>query len=101
MSHQIDFRSHGNAREWNGHWGYSDTLWTLIRGKRRWLINRQPCSVHKSLLEKNGFELTVEKRDALVSKLRRSDLAPRFSEMPELDLTTSSAFLQSVLRRPH
>src|SRR5437870_3647895 len=33
MSHQIDFRSHGMTKVWNGHWALSDGLWKLMRGR--------------------------------------------------------------------
>ena len=32
MTHQIDFKCHGKANAWNGHWTYSDFVW---RGNRR------------------------------------------------------------------
>ena len=44
MSHQIDFKSHGTAELWNGHWQYSDWIWKMIRGRRPYLINREPYS---------------------------------------------------------
>ncbi|RJP62040.1 MAG: hypothetical protein C4541_00460 [Candidatus Auribacter fodinae] len=27
MSHQIDFKCHGTAEEWNRHWAYSQSEW--------------------------------------------------------------------------
>ena len=55
ISHQIDFRCHNTARVWNGHWRYSDAVWTMIRGRRSYLLNREPYSTHLRLLEENGF----------------------------------------------
>jgi len=49
ISHQIDLKCHGTATEWNGHWGYSDLIWKLIRGKRSFLINRVTHSSHKEM----------------------------------------------------
>ena len=51
MSHQIDFKCHDSAREWNGHWTYSDTMWKLVRGKDVWLINRLPYSSHLTYMK--------------------------------------------------
>lgn len=34
ISHQIDFKSHGTSRKWNGHWSYSDFTWRVIKGKK-------------------------------------------------------------------
>ena len=33
-SHAIDFKSHSFARDWNGHWTFSDREWALVRGRR-------------------------------------------------------------------
>jgi hypothetical protein len=30
MSHQIDFKAHGTAKRWDGHWAYSDFIWKLL-----------------------------------------------------------------------
>ncbi|MDY7010365.1 MAG: methyltransferase domain-containing protein [Planctomycetota bacterium] len=63
MSHQIDLSSHGLVKDWNGHWIYSDFVWKLIRGKRPWLINREPYSKHRDLIEMNGFEIVHELKE--------------------------------------
>ena len=57
MSHQIDFTSHGVTEKWNGHRAYSDLLWKIIVGKRKYLINREPVSTHIGLMEKYDFDL--------------------------------------------
>ena len=57
MSHQIDFKSHGTSKNWNGHWSYSDFEWKLIRGNKTYLINREPLSTHIDLLKKKGFKI--------------------------------------------
>ena len=55
LSHTIDFRCHSTARVWSGHWRYSDAVWRLIRGRRSYLLNREPYSTHLRLLAENGF----------------------------------------------
>ncbi|RJQ55002.1 MAG: methyltransferase domain-containing protein, partial [Desulfobacteraceae bacterium] len=57
MSHQIDFKSHGLSKEWNGYRSYSERTWKIITGNRPYLLNRQPGSVHVELMKKNGFRI--------------------------------------------
>ncbi|WHZ15121.1 MAG: hypothetical protein OJF52_001962 [Nitrospira sp.] len=96
MSHQVDFKSHGSAVEWNGHWTYSDFAWTVIRGKRPYLLNRQPHSVHLNLLTKNGLQIVCDQRHTTTSGVTRQQLARRFQHLSDEDLKTSSAFVQAV-----
>lgn len=97
-SHQIDFKSHGFARDWNGHWTLSDRQWRLVRGARKYAINRAPLHRHLAGLSAAGFRDVVVERTVSRSVLARSDLQPRFSEMPEADITTSSALVHA--RKP-
>jgi hypothetical protein len=98
MSHQIDFRCHNTARAWNGHWRYSDLVWKLMRGRRSYLLNREPYSTHLRLLEENGFHFVGGKTAKLASPTAHAQLAPRFRHMPAEDLTISSALIQAVPR---
>jgi hypothetical protein len=98
MSHRIDFKSHDFARDWNGHWTFSDRLWNLIRGRRRFAINRAPLSTHLRLIEANGFEIVQVERATRDSSLARDDLAPRFRNLSDEDLETASAMIQAVKR---
>jgi SAM-dependent methyltransferase len=95
MSHQIDFRSHGTAKHWNGHWAYPDAIWKLIRGKRPYLISRQPLSAHLDAMRGAGFEIIAVQRFARNDGLPREALARRFSELSEKDLETAGAFVQA------
>jgi len=96
ISHQIDFKSHGTAGEWNGHWKYADFSWKLIRGKRPYLLNREPYSTHLAILKEQGFNIVCEKRIRSESRLTINDLAPRFRTISADDLTTSGAFIQAI-----
>jgi ubiquinone/menaquinone biosynthesis C-methylase UbiE len=96
MVHQIDFKSHGITKEWNGYWKCSDFIWGLIRGKRAYLINRHPYSTHVELMNKYGFKIVFEKKIKQDSKIRKDQLTERFKNIPEDDLTTSGIFLQAV-----
>ncbi len=98
MSHAIDYRCHGCAKEWNGHWTYSDFNWKLIMGKRPFLINRLPHSNHLKLIEKTGFKLVCNIPYQLPSKIGKSQLAAQFRDMPPDDMVTSTAFVQAQTR---
>lgn len=93
MSHQIDFKSHGASRIWNGHWAYPELIWRVLRGGRPYLLNREPCSKHLDLMAATGFEVLKVERTQQPSQLRRSQLAEKFQGISEIDLTTSSAFV--------
>ena len=95
MSHSIDFKSHGSANEWNRHWTYPDFTWKLIKGKRPYLINRLPHSQHIKLMNETGFKVVCDIRSQLPSRISSNSLAPRFRNMQQDDLITSSAFIQS------
>lgn len=94
MSHQIDYKSHGTAKEWNGHWAYSELIWKLMKGKRAYFLNREPHSTHVRLLRQQGYRIVCEKRVKSESGLSRSELGPRYSSILEQDLTTSGSFIQ-------
>ncbi len=98
MSHEIDFKCHGHADKWNGHWAYSDLAWRLIRGNRPFLLNREPHSTHLRLLKENHFELVADVKKQARSGIRREELAARFRNMSDDDLNTYNAFILS--RKP-
>ena len=96
MSHQIDFKCHDSAREWNGHWTYSDLKWKLVRGKDTWLINREPHSTHLRLMREAGFRIVEDTRVERPSSIARSHLATRFKTLTDEDLRTGDAFIQAL-----
>lgn len=98
MSHQIDFQCHRKADTWNGHWTYTDRAWRVVVGRRSYLLNRVPHSRHVALLEKCGFEIVCDVKSRRDSTLRRSDLAARFRDLSEDDLTTSGAYIVAAAR---
>ena len=98
MSHQIDFTAHYLTNQWNGHWAYSETLWKVVVGKRPYLLNRQPCSTHSTLIEKNGFEIVCQlKKNDKPGGIKRSDLAVSWQDMSEDDFTCSGTFVQAKI----
>lgn len=98
MSHDVDFRAHSNARFWNGHWKYSDRVWKLIRGRRDYLLNREPYSTHLRLLQEHGFAAVGGQTTTADPVIAREQLAPRFRTLTDQDLTTPTAVIQAVPR---
>ena len=96
ISHQIDFKCHGLADSWNGHWAFSDFTWKLMRGRRAYLLNREPHSTHIRLLEEAGFEIVCDKKIEMPSKIRPEQLAARFKNMSAEDIVISGTFVQAV-----
>jgi SAM-dependent methyltransferase len=96
MSHTIDFRSHGWSPKWDGHWGYSDLRWKLVRGRDVWSINREPYATHRRLLLDQGFRIAHEQRTRAEAETTRTQLAARFRDMAEEDRTTRGVFIQAV-----
>jgi SAM-dependent methyltransferase len=92
MSHQIDYRCHGKADEWNGHWSYSDAAWRIVVGRRPYLLNRAPHSEHVRLLRESGFDLAAVDLQRAAA-LPRSRLARRFRDLSNEDLTTCGAYI--------
>lgn len=96
MSNQIDFSSHGLSGEWNGFRAYPEWVWKLIVGKRAFLLNRQPHSVHMALMEKNRFKILCDlKHYRREGGIRRSQLSSRWRDISDDDLTISSVFIQA------
>jgi hypothetical protein len=96
MSHEIDFRCHGHSHTWNGHWGYSDFIWRLMRGCRPYFINRKAHSSHINLIKENGFKIIADLQKFDQSGIKRHELAPQFRGFSNDDICTYSAFILST-----
>jgi len=95
MCHEIDFRCHGTARNWNGHWTYSDPIWKIIRGQRPYFLNRKTCGDHLELIQNAGFEIVYVQRKKSEQNIRQEDLCNGLENTSNLDLVTSSAYVIS------
>jgi SAM-dependent methyltransferase len=95
MSHQVDFRCHNTAVAWNGHLAYQDWLWKLMRGRRPYLINREPFSAHLRLAREAGFAEPRTRTSQAPSGIARGKLAHRYRDLPDGDLGTDSALIQA------
>jgi hypothetical protein len=96
-SHVIDFSSHGVAPFWNGHWAFSDWEWRSVRGRREYLLNRQPVSVHLACASRAGFEILHLHKDYGVSGVDRCALSKQFQSLDGEDLRTRGVLL--ILRK--
>jgi len=97
ISHEIDFKSQGTSRTWNGHWGYSDWMWKLVKGRAEYLINRFPHSYHIREIKKCGFEILCDDYVKLESGLKKNQINKSLIHLFEdNDLYISSAFVQAV-----
>lgn len=97
-SHVIDFKAHGRSPFWNGHWAYSDWQWKLVRGKREFLLNREPMSTHLAHAKKVGFEVVMSKPDHAANRLETVALSSQFRNMHVGDAQTSGIFI--ILQKP-
>jgi hypothetical protein len=98
MSHQIDFRSHGLATVWNGHWTYSNWLFRVAKGRRPYLINRHPKSAHSNSVRAQRFEIVYELPIAGESGITRDELDRGFRHLSEQDMSTCGLFI--LCRKP-
>lgn len=96
MSHVIDFKSHNITSTWNGHWMYSEWMWKLIRGKRSYLINREPHSVHVRIINRLQLQIVTDIQLKSTSAIAREHLAQHYRELSEDDLTTEASFIQAM-----
>ncbi|MEZ4803452.1 MAG: hypothetical protein R2797_11830 [Gelidibacter sp.] len=95
MSHTIDFKSLGSISIWNGHYTYKDWEWEVVTGGKNELISRLPCSAHVALHHKYNFKILKQVFDKKGNKLSKKDLATRFKELSNEDLTTSGMYILS------
>jgi hypothetical protein len=93
MSHQIDFKSHGLSTRWNGYRTCSDRLWEITLGRRPFMINRHPASVHLRLLQEAGFRLVSHQKFMRQDGIRREELAPRWTDLSNEDLNCSGMYV--------
>jgi SAM-dependent methyltransferase len=100
-SHQIDFFSHELTREWNGHWTIPDFEWKLIRGRRAYLLNREPATTHLDLARGSGLDVVGAIRDERPSEVERVRLAAPFRGISDRDLGTRGLFLVAVKPNRH
>jgi SAM-dependent methyltransferase len=87
ISNAIDFRSHGLTETWDGYRQYSGLAWKVIRGRRPFLLNREPYSTHVHLAKKSGFEIISAVQKILSPTISNGYTCP--------DSTIATAFIQA------
>ncbi|MFA7653842.1 MAG: methyltransferase domain-containing protein [Candidatus Magasanikbacteria bacterium] len=95
MSHMIDFRCHGTALDYNGHWAFSDFVWRLVKGGRPFLLNRQPLSTHLSFFKKFNFMIVDLLKYQSEPGIDHQQLSARFRNLDEQDLKTWGVFVRA------
>jgi hypothetical protein len=93
MSHAIDFKSHGFALDWNGHWTIPKSLWTLVRAKRPFAHSR-----HVSEIEANDCQILFDQVNRGTA-IATGQLARQFRWLSSDDLTTCEAVVQATKKR--
>jgi hypothetical protein len=83
---------------WNGHWAYSDREWQLVRGKREYLLNREPFSAHLEYARKAGFTIVEAAKEYGEDGLPIHALSARYRSLDPEDQRTR--FVMLVLQKP-
>lgn len=96
-SHIIDFSAHYLSPFWNGHWSYSDWEWRLVRGRREFLLNREPLNTHLAYAKKAGFEVLLVGRVYDDRGLNVDALSREFRQLDAEDARTRGVTL--ILRK--
>ena len=97
-SHVIDFSAGHLSPFWNGHWAYSGWEWRLVRGRREFLLNREPLSTHLACVKKVGFELLLLQTEYDTGGLRGQALSRQKRVFHREDVRTRGVML--ILRKP-
>jgi hypothetical protein len=93
MSHQIDLKAHNLTHRWNGFRACSENVWKLATGRRPYIINREPASVHLRLMEQAGFRVIAQQGYSRQDGIRRDQLAPRWSDISDEDLNCAGLYV--------
>jgi hypothetical protein len=68
-------------------------MWRVAVGRRPYMINRQPASVHLKLMQDAGFRLVTQQQFSRKDGIRREELAPRWADISEDDLNCSGVYV--------
>jgi Methyltransferase domain len=96
MSHQIDFESHGLTTEWNGYRAIPEFVWTLMMGKRKFLINRAPYSEHAEKFTLLNLRPLSEMKCIRSDGIGRERCARRWKSLDNEDWHCSGALIQLI-----
>lgn len=97
-SHTIDCSAHYLSSRWNAHWTVGRAAWKVIRGRRPWLLNREPASRHLAWMRQAGLEPLRVERVYADSEIDKRQLAGEFRTLSDEDLRTRGLYV--LARRP-
>ncbi|MBK7377400.1 MAG: hypothetical protein IPJ03_00035 [Ignavibacteriales bacterium] len=92
MVHEIDLRSHSTSEKWNGHYGYSDFVWNLMKGNRKTFINREPYTSYIKEIERYKLKILHEDKRFRKSEIQKNKLNRCFKHFNDDDLQTWGLF---------
>ncbi len=95
-SHTIDFKSHGSSIYYNGHYGYGESMWKFLNGRRVLLSNRKPPSAHLKAAGDAGMQVLVNKIRRASNPMKKSRFHQSFRGMTDIDAYASSSFLVAI-----
>lgn len=98
ISHQIDFKSHGFTKPWNGYRTIDDIAWNKLTDGHPYSINREPPSKHIELINNCGFKILQLIPRGDQNTIDNSALIPRFQTLSKGDLSCSGLFVQAIKR---
>jgi SAM-dependent methyltransferase len=93
FSFTIDFTAHGLTRAWNGHLAYAPSVWRVVRGTRRWTVNRLPLAAHLAALGEAGFDVLLAEREHGEGGIARGAVASALPPFSREDHRTSGAYV--------
>jgi len=97
-SHAIGLSATYLSPFWNGHWAYSDWEWRLARGRREYVLNREPLSRHLSCARDAGFSVLSAGKEYGQGGLASRQLSPRYRSLDAEDQRTR--FVMLILQKP-
>jgi len=95
MSHTIDLKPHGLTNKWYGHWTFSNLEWKIIKGGRKFLVNRLPYSSYINLHLAYNFEILVKSVIKSRPIKNRNKLSKNFRNLSDEDLKISGLYILS------
>jgi SAM-dependent methyltransferase len=98
LSFTVDGTAHGLTRRWNGHLAYPPALWRVVRGARRWTVNRLPLAAHLHALEAAGFEVACVEREHRDDGIPPAALAQGLPAFSADDHRTAGAYVLARAR---
>lgn len=95
MSHQVDLSAHNLSNLWNGHRGFSEFSWSILRGGRPYFLTRNPYSIYKKKIEEHSFDIICDLPHVRAGGIKREVVAERWKRLSDSDLNTAGLFIQA------